>query len=126
MNQVFPYTSHRPHRRLRAAAHPGRASLTEPDDWSKRRNGWPSSSPGSATPALGRYVLADLLNPQRWWRAHDPVVEIITVQALPGPPRHKAITNISRMVAPGCPALMVADGFAADLPDVTIVVWEGA
>ena len=54
--------------------------------------------PGSTV----RYVVADLLNyAQTWLRAYDLVVEIITVQALPNPPRHQAIANVSRLVGPG-------------------------
>jgi len=62
----------------------------------RQRN--PGSMVGTSRPTC--------LIPQRWWRAHDPVVEIITVQALPDLPRRQAITNVSRMVAPGCLALM--------------------
>ena len=54
--------------------------------------------PGSAV----RYRVADLLDPPvEWRRAFDLVVEIITVQALPDPPRHQAIVNVGRLVAPG-------------------------
>ncbi len=49
-----------------------------------------------------RYVVADLLDPPAdWLRAFDLVIEIITVQALPDPPRHDAIVNVGRLVAPG-------------------------
>ena len=49
-----------------------------------------------------RYVTADLLDPPAdWLRAFDLVVEVITVQALPDPPRHTAIVNVGRLVAPG-------------------------
>jgi pimeloyl-ACP methyl ester carboxylesterase/SAM-dependent methyltransferase len=48
------------------------------------------------------YVTADLLDPPaEWTTAFDLVVEIITVQALPDPPRSTAIVNVGRMVAPG-------------------------
>jgi hypothetical protein len=36
------------------------------------------------------------------------VVEIITVQALPDPPRRQAITNVSRLVAPRGTLLVIA------------------
>ena len=56
-----------------------------------------------------RFVLADLLDlPADWLRAFDLVVEIITVQALPDPPRHDAIVNVGRLVAPGGTLLVVA------------------
>lgn len=49
-----------------------------------------------------RYVPADLLDlPAEWIRAFDLVVEVITVQALPDPPRRSAIANVGRLVAPG-------------------------
>lgn len=57
-----------------------------------------------------RYLVADLLNlPDEWARAFDLVVEIITVQALPDPPRHQAIANVGRLVAPGGTLLVVAN-----------------
>lgn len=56
-----------------------------------------------------RYETADLLDlPQDWLRAFDLVVEVITVQALPDPPRRQAITNVGRLVAPGGTLLAVA------------------
>ena len=56
-----------------------------------------------------RYVTADLLDlPAAWVRAFDLVVEIITVQALPDPPRRTAIINVGRMVAPGGTLIVVA------------------
>src|SRR4051812_28127654 len=49
-----------------------------------------------------RYGVADLLSlPTAWRHAFALVVEIITVQALPAPPRRQAIADISRLVAPG-------------------------
>lgn len=48
------------------------------------------------------YLVADLLKPPKHWLgAFDLVVESMTVQALPEPPRHEAIVNIGRFVAPG-------------------------
>lgn len=61
--------------------------------------------PGSGV----RYLVADLLDPPAdWLRAFDLVVEIITVQALPDPPRRQAILNVGRLVAPGGTLLVVA------------------
>jgi pimeloyl-ACP methyl ester carboxylesterase/SAM-dependent methyltransferase len=55
------------------------------------------------------YLTADLLDPPaQWRRAFDLVVEVITVQALPDPPRHQAIVNVGRLVAPGGTLLVVA------------------
>jgi hypothetical protein len=55
------------------------------------------------------YVVADLLDyPQAWLRAYDLVIEIITVQALPDPPRRQAIANVSRLVGPGGTLLVIA------------------
>ncbi len=56
------------------------------------------------------YVAADLLDPPPEWRqAFDLVVESITVQALPDPPRAQAIANVADFVAPGG-TLLVASG----------------
>jgi SAM-dependent methyltransferase len=47
------------------------------------------------------YVVGDLLDPPPGWlRGFDLVVEIITAQALPDPPRRQAIVNVGRLVAP--------------------------
>jgi SAM-dependent methyltransferase len=62
-----------------------------------------------------RYVAADLLAlPPEWRRAFDFVVEVITVQALPDPPRGQAIINVGRLVAPGGTLLAIADSHTAD------------
>lgn len=56
-----------------------------------------------------RYVQADLLNPpHQWLRAFDLVIEIITVQALPDPPRRQAIINVGRLVATAGTLLVIA------------------
>jgi SAM-dependent methyltransferase len=56
-----------------------------------------------------RYVVADLLDPPAAWRrAFDLVIEIITVQALPDPPRGQAIINVGRLVAPGGTLFVIA------------------
>ena len=48
------------------------------------------------------YVVADLLDPpEEWRRAFDLVVESLTAQSLPDPPRREAIAAVSGMVAPG-------------------------
>ena len=55
------------------------------------------------------YVTADLLHPPPSWRyAFDRVVESMTLQALPDPPRREAIPNVGRMVAPGGTLLVIA------------------
>jgi SAM-dependent methyltransferase len=56
-----------------------------------------------------QYRTADLLEPPPTWiQAFDLVVEVITVQALPDPPRRTAIVNVGRLVAPGGTLLVVA------------------
>jgi SAM-dependent methyltransferase len=76
--------------------------------------------PGSAV----RYVVADLLDyPQAWLRAYDLVIEIITVQALPDPPRRQAITNVSRLVAPGGTLLAIAAVHDDTAPAATLPPW---
>jgi len=55
------------------------------------------------------YVAADLLDPPPSWRyAFDLVVESMTLQALPDPPRREAIPNVGLMVAPGGTLLVIA------------------
>jgi SAM-dependent methyltransferase len=55
------------------------------------------------------YMTADLLDPPPSWRyAFDLVVESMTFQALPDPPRREAIPNVGRMVAPGGTLLVIA------------------
>jgi SAM-dependent methyltransferase len=55
------------------------------------------------------YVVADVLDPPAEWRsAFDFVVESITVQALPDPPRPAAIANVASLVAPGGTLLVLA------------------
>jgi SAM-dependent methyltransferase len=47
------------------------------------------------------YVVADLLDPPpEWRRAFDLVVESLTAQSLPDPPRRAAIASIADMLAP--------------------------
>jgi SAM-dependent methyltransferase len=58
-----------------------------------------------------RYVVADLLDPPSSWLASfDLVVESMNVQALPDPPRRRAIGNVGRLVAPGGKLVVIALG----------------
>jgi SAM-dependent methyltransferase len=64
-----------------------------------------------------RYLTADLLNPPREWRtAFDLVVESMTVQALPDPPRRDAIVQVGHLVAPGGTLLVIAASRDEDDP----------
>jgi SAM-dependent methyltransferase len=55
------------------------------------------------------YVVADLLDPPGdWSQAFDLVVESITVQALPEPPRARAIAAVADMVARGGELIVIA------------------
>lgn len=65
-----------------------------------------------------RYEVADLLDPPASWAgAFDLVVEIITVQALPDPPRAAAIARVGPLVAPGGTLLVISGAReAADGP----------
>jgi SAM-dependent methyltransferase len=48
------------------------------------------------------YVVADLMDPPaEWQQAFDLVVESLTLQALPDPPRRDAIPRVGQFVAPG-------------------------
>jgi pimeloyl-ACP methyl ester carboxylesterase len=70
------------------------------------------------------YVTADLLDlPTAWVGAFDLVVEVITVQALPEPPRRRAIVNIGRLVAPGGTLVAVASRRDDSRPDRTLPPW---
>jgi len=54
--------------------------------------------PGSAV----RYEVADLFAlPAAWLGAFDLVVEVFTLQAMPDPPRDRAIAGVRSLVAPG-------------------------
>jgi RNA polymerase-binding transcription factor DksA/SAM-dependent methyltransferase len=56
-----------------------------------------------------RYVIADLLDPpEHWHHAFDLVVESMTIQALPDPPRRAAIREVARLVAPGGTLIVIA------------------
>jgi SAM-dependent methyltransferase len=73
--------------------------------------------PGSAV----RYRTANLLDPPAdWQRAFDLVVESLTLQALPDPPRRQAIAMVGGLVAPGGTLIVIArardDGEAAEGP----------
>jgi SAM-dependent methyltransferase len=55
------------------------------------------------------YQVADLLAPpDRWSQAFDLVVESITVQALPDPPRGAALARLGEFVAPGGILIVIA------------------
>jgi hypothetical protein len=55
------------------------------------------------------YQVADLLAPpNRWSQAYELVVESITVQALPDPPRAAALTRLGEFVAPGGTLIVIA------------------
>jgi SAM-dependent methyltransferase len=61
--------------------------------------------PGSAV----RYRTANLLDPPaEWHRAFDLVVESLTLQALPDPPRRDAIARVGDLVAPGGTLIVIA------------------
>jgi len=67
------------------------------------------------------YVVADLFDmPSAWLSAFDLVVEVITVQALPDPPRAAAIAAVSSLVAAGGTLVVISGareaGDAADGP----------
>jgi hypothetical protein len=63
------------------------------------------------------------LPPLQWSRGFDLVAEIITVQALPDPPRRQAITNISRMVAAGGTLLVIAAAHDTSTPPSPLPPW---
>lgn len=69
-------------------------------------------------PASGvDYVVGDLLDPRpEWLGAFDLVVEIQTVQALPDPPRARAIATTGRLVGPGGVLLVIAARREGDAP----------
>ncbi len=55
------------------------------------------------------YLAADLLHPPAGWRgAFDFVLESLTVQSLPDPPRADAIARVAGMVAPAGTLLVIA------------------
>jgi SAM-dependent methyltransferase len=66
-----------------------------------------------------RYVVADLLDPPAQWRqSFDLVVESLTLQSLPDPPRRDAIGQLGTLVAPGGTLLVNARARdEADGPD---------
>jgi hypothetical protein len=63
------------------------------------------------------YQVADLLDlPARWLEAFDLVVESQTVQALPDPPRRRAIAQPGRTVAAGGTLVVIARAETAGGP----------
>jgi SAM-dependent methyltransferase len=70
------------------------------------------------------YQVADLLAlPAAWRHAFGLVVEIITVQALPDPPRHQAIKNIAGLVAADGTLLVLAAAHDPDRPESPVPPW---
>ena len=64
-----------------------------------------------------RYVTADLLAPPAKWRgAFDLVVESLTVQSMPDPPRAAAIRQVGDLVAPGGTLVVVATAYDESFP----------
>jgi SAM-dependent methyltransferase len=56
-----------------------------------------------------QYVVANLLDPPREWQhAFDLVVESLTLQALPDPPRRTAIARLGDLVAPAGTLIVIA------------------
>jgi SAM-dependent methyltransferase len=69
------------------------------------------------------YRQADLLDPPAAWaRAFDLVVESLTVQSLPDPPRADAIARVGEFVAPGGTLLVIANA-REDGPPVSGPPW---
>jgi SAM-dependent methyltransferase len=63
------------------------------------------------------YVAADLLDPPAGWLgAFDLVVEVITVQSLPDPPRAQAIANVARLVTAGGTLIVISAAREEDEP----------
>ncbi len=61
--------------------------------------------------SLVEYAVGDLLAlPAAWQGGFDLVVESMTVQALPDPPRDAAISGVVSLVAPGGTLLVIAAG----------------
>jgi SAM-dependent methyltransferase len=57
------------------------------------------------------YRVADLLAPPAsWWLGYDVVIESMTLQALPDPPRAAAIASLGPLVAPGGTLIVFARG----------------
>jgi SAM-dependent methyltransferase len=70
------------------------------------------------------YRTADLLAlPHEWHRGFDFVLESLTVQALPDPPRRDAIAAIAGLVAPGGRLLVILSARAAGAPAAAGPPW---
>jgi pimeloyl-ACP methyl ester carboxylesterase/SAM-dependent methyltransferase len=70
------------------------------------------------------YVTADVLDPPtEWLAAFDVVVEVITVQALPEPPRSGAIAGIGRLVAPDGTLVVIASRRDDSHPERELPPW---
>ena len=62
------------------------------------------------------YAVANLLDPPaEWHQAFDLVVESLTLQSLPDPPRRDAIGQVGRLVAPG--GTLIVSALARDEDD---------
>jgi SAM-dependent methyltransferase len=65
-----------------------------------------------------RYVTADLLSlPDDWRQAFDLVVESMTLQALPEPPRGSAIASVGELAGPGGTVIVIARAREPGDPD---------
>jgi SAM-dependent methyltransferase len=70
------------------------------------------------------YQVADLLAlPAAWRHAFGLVVEIITVQALPDPPRRQAIETIAGLVGAEGTLLVLAAAHDPDVPESPVPPW---
>jgi SAM-dependent methyltransferase len=70
------------------------------------------------------YVTANLLDlPANWRQAFDLVVESLTIQSLPDPPRADAIVQVGRLVRPGGTLVAVALGRDDDHESPTGPPW---
>jgi len=68
--------------------------------------------------SLVSYSAADLLSlPAAWLESFDLVVESMTLQALPDPPRAAAIASVGRLVAPGGTLIVIARAREPGDPD---------
>jgi hypothetical protein len=71
-----------------------------------------------------QYLAADLLDPPSEWRgAFDLVLESLTVQSLPDPPRRKAIARVAGLVGPGGTLLVIATARSEDAGPVQGPPW---
>jgi SAM-dependent methyltransferase len=70
------------------------------------------------------YAAADLLDlPDDWLEQFDLVVESMTLQALPDPPRDLAIASVGKLTAPGGTLIVAARAREPEDPDVEGPPW---